>query len=321
MRRFTFILLALLTNVMAVAQGVSFLFTDGIYNASLKARMERKASALLTEINNATEQGRSLQLDNITTPEAAIRLTNMWENFGFVCQSNAKSICYGLVNGYQARGIQVTVTRQPEDCKDPKTRELTISFDKSGNISRVAFALLNNHMSPSTGETQVYDARRRNEILKFVEDFRNYYIEKDITSLRQIYSDDALIITGKEMYTRDEGGDYGAKTKKMVHYTVQDKEGYLNNLASLFRNNKYIDVQFEDIMISPSDSEAMPNYYGVNLIQHWKSKTINGKRYEDTGYLFLLWDFNEEPPVIHVRAWQPLETTPDNKVITVDDYR
>lgn len=320
MRIFTFILLAILTNAMAVAQGVSFQFTDGIYNASLKARMERKASALLTEINNATEQGRSLQLDNITTPEAATRLTNMWENFGFVCQSNAKSICYGLVNGYQARGIQVTVTRQPEDCKDPKTRELTISFDKSGNISRVAFALLNNHMSPSTGETQVYDARRRNEILKFVEDFRNYYIEKDITSLRQIYSDDALIITGKVTYTRDESGDYGAKIKKRTRYTVQDKEGYLNNLATLFRNNKYIDVQFKDIMISPANSGAMKNYYGVNLVQHWKSVNRSGKTYQDTGYLFLLWDFNEEPPVVHVRAWQP-QDTPDEDFIMVDDFR
>lgn len=319
MRRFTFIFLAMLIKVMAVAQGVSFHFTDGIYNASLKSRMEQKASALLTEINNAAEQGRSLQLDNITTPEAATRLTNMWENFGFVCQSDAKSICYGLVNGYQARGIQATVTRQPEDCKDPQTRELTISFDKNGNISRVAFALLNNHLSPSTGETQVYDARRRNEILKFVEDFRNYYIEKDISSLRQIYSDDALIITGK-VTTRKESSDFGAKVRKRTQYTVQDKEGYLNNLSALFKNNKYIDVQFDDIMISPANSEAMKNYYGVNLVQHWKSVKKNGETYQDTGYLFLLWDFNEEPPVVHVRAWQPKDT-PDEDFIMVDDFR
>lgn len=309
----------MLIKVMAVAQGVSFHFTDGIYNTSLKARMEQKASALLTEINNAAEQGRSLQLGNITTPEAATRLTNMWENFGFVCQSDAKSICYGLVNGYQARGIQATVTRQPEDCNDPKTRELTISFDKNGNISRVAFALLNNHLSPSTGETQVYDARRRNEILKFVEDFRNYYIEKDIASLRQIYSDDALIITGK-VTTRKESGDFGAKVRKRTQYTVQDKEGYLNNLSALFKNNKYIDVQFDDIMISPANSEAMKNYYGVNLVQHWKSVKKNGETYQDTGYLFLLWDFNEEPPVVHVRAWQPKDT-PDEDFIMVDDFR
>ena len=40
------------------AQEVSFHFTDGIYNTALKSRMERNASALLTEINQAAEQNR-----------------------------------------------------------------------------------------------------------------------------------------------------------------------------------------------------------------------------------------------------------------------
>ena len=320
MKKFVCTFLMAFTAIAVIAQQSTFRFTDGIYNTALKTKMERDVSALLTEINKAAGEGRSLRLSGITTAEAATRLEHIWEDFGFVCQSDAKSICYGLVNGYQARGIQATVTRQPEDCNDPKTRELTISFDKAGNIIRVGFALLNNRMSIPKGESQVYDARRRNEILKFVEDFRNYYIEKDISSLRQIYSDDALIITGKVTYTRKEGGDYNSKIQKRTTYTVQDKEGYLNNLAALFRNNRYIDVKFEDIMISPSNSDAMPNYYGVNLVQHWKSKNKAGKVYEDTGYLFLLWDFNEEPPVVHVRAWQPKDT-PDEDFIMIDDFR
>lgn len=320
MKRIIYLFFAMLASITTMAQEVTFHFTDGIYNESLKENMEHCVSALLTEINAAAQQKRNLNLSGVTSPEAATRLEKIWENFGFVCQSNAKSICYGLVNGYQARGIQATVTRQPEDCNDPKTRELTVSFDKAGNITRVGFALLNNHMMKLNTESQVYDARRRNEILKFVEDFRNYYIEKDIASLRQIYSDDALIITGKVTYTRNEGGDYRAKVRKRTQYTVQDKEGYLNNLAALFKNNRYIDVQFEDIMVSPANSDAMKNYYGVNLVQHWKSVNKNGGTYQDTGYLFLLWDFNEEPPVVHVRAWQPKDT-PDEDFIMVDDFR
>ena len=320
MKKFVNTFLMAFTTIAVIAQQATFRFTDGIYNTTLKTKMEHNVSALLTEINKAAGEGRSLQLSGITTTEAANRLEHIWEDFGFICQSDVKSICYGLVNGYQARGIQASVTRQPEDCNDPKTRELTISFDKAGNITRVGFALLNNHMSIPKGDSQVYDARRRNEILKFVEDFRNYYIEKDMNSLRQIYSDDALIITGKVTYTRKEEGDYASKIQKKTTYTVQDKEGYLNNLAALFRNNRYIDVQFEDIMISPANSEAMNNYYGVNLVQHWKSQNKTGKVYEDTGYLFLLWDFNEEPPVVHVRAWQPKDT-PDEDFIMVDDFR
>lgn len=316
-----FILLLIFTIATnAVGQNVSFRFTDGIYNSNLKEKMERKISALLTEINNAAHQNRNLQLSGLVTDEGSKWLSNIWTNFGFVVQSEAKSICYGLVNGYQARGIQVTVSRQPQDCKEPQNRELTVSFDKLGNINRVGFAMLNNRLSMDNIEEQVYDVRRRNEILKFVEDFRNYYIEKDINSLRNVYSDDALIITGKVTYTRNEGDGYSRKMSKKTKYTVQDKEGYLNNLSSLFKNNDYIDVQFEDIMISPSNSESMKNYYGVNLVQHWKSKSKNGKIYQDTGYLFLLWDFNEEPPVIHVRAWQPKDT-PDDDFIMLDDFR
>jgi len=320
MKRIAFLLLTTLLAVAATAQEVTFRFTDGIYNATLKAKMERSVSALLTEINAATKENRNLNLSGITSPEAATRLARTWENFGFVCPSDAKSICYGLVSGYQARGIQATLTRQPEDYNESKTRELAISFDKAGSISSVVFTSNNNRLSIPKGESDVYDARRRNEILKFVEDFRNYYIEKDINSLRQIYSDDALIITGRVNYTREEGGDYAAKMKRKTTYTVQDKEGYLNNLAAMFRRNKYIDVKFDDIMISPANSDAMPNYYGVNLVQHWTSVNKNGSKYQDTGYLFLLWDFNEEPPVVHVRAWQPSDT-PDEDFIMLDDFR
>lgn len=319
MRKLLLIFIVLLLCVSVSAQEVSFHFTDGIYNAALKSRMERNASTLLSEINQAAEQNRPLQLNGKVGMEAAERLKMLWESFGFVCQSNAKSICYGLTSGYQARGIQATVTRQPEDCSDPKARELTISFDKSGNITRVGFALLNNHLSVPKGEQEVYDVRRKNEILKFVEDFRNYYNEKDIESLRKIYSDDALIITGR-VETRKESGDFNQQIKKKTTYTVQNKDEYLKNLSTLFRNNKYIDVSFEEIMISPANSEAMNNFYGVNLIQHWTSKDKSGKEYKDTGYLFMLWDFNEDPPVVHVRAWQSSDV-PDDDIIMIDDYR
>lgn len=282
--------------------------------------MERNVSALLTEINTAAGEGRSLNISSYTTSEAATRLARTWENFGFVCPSEAKSICYGLASGYQARGIQATLTRQPEDYNGSRTRELAISFDKVGNITSVVFTSSNNRLSIPKGENEVYDARRRNEILKFVEDFRNYYIEKDLNSLRQIYSDDALIITGKVNYTREERGDYAAKVKKKTTYTVQKKEEYLNNLAAMFRRNKYIDVQFDDIIISPANSDAMPNYYGVNLVQNWTSVNKKGEKYHDTGYIFLLWDFNEDPPVIHVRAWQPKDTS-DDDFIMLDDFR
>lgn len=319
MRKFTFLLLTTLFILSAYAQESTFHFTDGIYNAGLKSKMERNVSALLTEINAAAGEGRSLNLEGITTPEAATHLGKIWKNFGFVCQGNAKSICYGLTSGYQARKIQITITRQPDDCENSRERELVISFDKAGNITRVILASPNRSLYTANNGADVSDVKRRNEILKFVEDFRNYYIEHDIASLRKIYSDDALIITGKTIMTRTDG-DYAARYRSKTTYTVQDKEEYLGNLERLFKSSKHTDVQFDDIVISSANSKAMEGYYGVNLVQHFTNFRKDGSTYKDVGYLFLLWDFREEPPVIHIRAWQDAKTR-DEDIYTIDDAR
>lgn len=319
MKRITFLLLTIVLAISVYAQEATFHFTDGIYNAGLKAKMERNISALLTEINAATSEERDLNLNGITTSEAAMHLRNLWKNFGFVCQSNAKSICYGLTSGYQARKIPITVTRQPEDCNDPRDRELVVSLDKVGNITRVIIASQHRSMLVANNGADVSEVKRRNEILKFVEDFRNYYIEHDIASLRKIYSDDALIITGKTLATRTEG-DYAGRYKNKTTYTVQDKEEYLGNLERLFRNSKHTDVQFDDIVISSANSESMKDYYGVNLVQHFTNFKKDGSTYQDVGYLFLLWDFRGETPVVHIRAWQDANTT-DEDIYTIDDAR
>ena len=140
MKKIVYMFFAIHMTIATMAQEVKFHFTDGIYNMTLKERMEQRVSILLTEINAASKENRNLNLNGVISPEAAARLEKIWENFGFVCQSNAQSICYGLVSGYQARNIQATIVRQPEDCNDPKTRELTVSFDKTGIITREAFA-------------------------------------------------------------------------------------------------------------------------------------------------------------------------------------
>lgn len=49
---------------MAYAQ-VSFQFSDGIYNESLKSEVERSVSSLLTEINKAETADRQLNLSAI----------------------------------------------------------------------------------------------------------------------------------------------------------------------------------------------------------------------------------------------------------------
>ena len=100
-----------------------------------------------------------------------------------------------------------------------------------------------------------------------------------------------------------------------VVLTSQTKREYLTKLAGVFKRNQRINVVFEDVKVSTHRSKT--NIYGVKLIQHWNADT-----YSDKGYLFLLWDFADEThPQIHVRAWQPFESTPKDKVLGLGSFK
>ena len=95
-------------------------------------------------------------------------------------------------------------------------------------------------------------------------------------------------------------GDMARSNPAKVEYVQQTKQQYLTGLRRVFRNNKYINVKFSDYKIVRHGSK--PNYYGVTLIQDWKTSN-----YSDQGIVFLVWDFsNEDEPKIHVRTWQPM---------------
>ena len=79
--------------------------------------------------------------------------------------------------------------------------------------------------------------RRRQLILDFVERFRTAYNQRDIQFLNQIFSDDALIITGKvvKQQTRD-----GIKLPDKVEFFKRSKHEYIANLKAQFNKVKYI---------------------------------------------------------------------------------
>lgn len=311
----------LLTTTAAMAGDVVFRFHSGLQAEALRTSMETQISQLLTEIDNAAEANRNLALDNIKmTASARTSLDNFWSNFHFTCDSPENiEKCITDVNGYEVRDIPVTLKPVAEGYKGELSKELTISFTRDGEITGVHMALANNvyHDIISKGR-DFTDVRRRAEILKFVEEFRSYYDEKDLASLNNIYSEDALIITGKVVMKKASGDS--PQLKPEIVYTKQNKTQYLTNLARTFKNNKYIKVTFDDIRVMRHG--AKPQYYGVTLHQHWKSSN-----YEDDGYVFLLWEFPEDenqPPTIHVRTWQPDqlggEPLDEKEVINMNDF-
>lgn len=300
---FSVLLSIFLSTISAHAVDFSFSSPSRSVPTNVKNAMVGNVSRLLTEINRACNSGTTLNLANISMePGAKSRLTHLWADARFECEDNIISTnCIHDVQGYQVRGIRVAMKPvNPSSYPGKLKRELTISFNKTGQISGVRLAL-DDHENVSMmlkSGVGVTDARERYEILKWVEDFRCYYNEKDIKALEQIFSDDALIITGSVMKPRRMQRESSVKLENDVKYNVQTKQQYISNLRTKFQTNKYINVDFSHINIVHHGSKQ--NIYGVELFQKWSTTG-----YRDEGYLFLLWDFSDpERPQIHVRTWQ-----------------
>ena len=288
---------------------VRFVFKDGIGNGSLKEKMESNVSQLLTEFNKSGFSHSNINLSNIQMEdEAKSRLNALCEDLNMVCEKVFnQSSCLEDYQGYQIRQIPVIVSPK-ESPENQSIRELTISLNKNGIITgvRLAWEMEEGVNKIMNNSSKVSDTRERLEILKWVEDFRCYYNEKNIKALRQIYSDDALIITGSVIMTQKHSADFNKMIENNVSYKVQSKEQYLNKLSQIFAANKRINVEFDSIEVRRHGSK--PHIYGVTLRQKWQSGA-----YKDSGWLFLLWDFNNpEYPQIYVRTWQPADISKED---------
>lgn len=287
-------------------------------SGTIRESIEKNGSLLLTELNTAQGEKRSLSLENIgIDKEASSSLFTMWEVCPFRCdEMEIKEPCLNTAGGgYQIRNIPIIMEpRSGEQFNDDKYQEIVLNYDSNGTINNICFAL-NSVMYKQImrSNLEVTDLRRRAMVVDFVEQFRTAYNRKDINFLEDIYSDDALIITGKVIQRKSTDGLMGLKPE--IQYSVQKKRQYLDKLAKVFQSSPRINVVFKEVKVNKHRTKD--NIYGVKLIQHWNSGT-----YSDEGYLFLLWDFaDEQHPQIHVRTWQPFEDTPPEAVFELADFK
>lgn len=318
-RTMSFLLLLALT-IGAAAQDIKMTIVDGIQNQTIKSRMERGISQLLSEINRACAQERALQLDDIDMALSGKRsLQALWQNLHFLCEDNEiVERCLTSAEGYVIRNIYTQVNPMIEDYSDEPERALTIRLTREGQIASVAMAASDAVYGRIMEQgLSVTDFERRTTILSFVENYRSFYDEKDLNSIDRVFSDDAIIITGTVPMQRNVSSDMQS-WREQITYKVQSKPQYLKSLDANFKRNKYIKVTFSDVEVVRHP--ANPNYYGVTLHQHWKSST-----YEDDGYLLLIWEFHDgQDPVIHYRTWQPdrigSHTLTKDEIINIMDF-
>lgn len=313
------LLMLLVAATQVKADKVSFTISDGMDNASMKAKIENTVSNMLNEINAAQEAGRSLNFSSMGNIGTRVQqsMAMLWENSPFKCtDDDIVEHCITTGTGYQVRNIPLEMKPTGErEFGEDEYQEAVISFDKQGNLESFYLSIsMNLYMNVIKSNLELTDLRRRQLILDYVEQFRTAYNQKDINFLNQVFSDDALIITGKVITTKHAEGF----TSQKIQYNKQSKEQYIKNLRGVFARNSYIKVTFDEIEVMRHPIKS--NIYGVTLLQGWTS----GK-YHDDGYLFLLWDFtNENAPQIHVRTWQPNKISgkslPKDEVFTLDDF-
>lgn len=321
MRKMLTVIAILIGNVAVWGSDpVSILISDGIDNDAVKAKMERTMSTLFTEANAAWEGKRNMNYAALgILSDTQDDLSILWENSPFICyEPTVVQHCLTTGTGYQIRNIPLELVESEED---DKYHEAVLNFDKRGNLVSFHLSISNNlYMEVLNSNLELTDLRRRQLILDWVEQFRTAYNKKDSVFLEAVYSDDALIITGKVTPQRSKEN---IKLPPKIEYKKQTKRQYLNKLKEVFRRNKTIRVTFDEIEVTMHPVTA--DVYGVTLHQGYTSDT-----YHDDGYLFLLWDFQDESrPLIHVRTWQPdsygkdgktKQRIPKNEIFGIDDF-
>lgn len=305
MKKLLCFLFGLFVMFSGYAQKVNFEFSDGIEEGTLKTKMEHQMSSLLSAINEANAVNADVNFSGIDiTDDASASLTMTWEQVHFSIEDDdIVDHCISLPGksgGFRIQNIGVLMNPKEECGYDgEKRREIYIDFDKTGKIVDFNFTLgMNMYTEILKKGEELGDLDRRMQIIDWCEHFAKAYCDKNMKFMQTIFSDDAIIITGKMTMQRVRT-DMGMKDQAKVKYVQQTKAQYLSNLSKVFASNSYVNVKFEDYTVIRHG--AKPNYYGVTLRQKWHTA-----RYSDEGTVFLIWDFtNEEAPRILVRTWQP----------------
>jgi len=286
----------------AQSDKVWFAVKDGMENQELMTKIENYTTTFLTACNEAILSNKKPNFPgDIFAKNSKQQMMDFWETSPmyslkeFVSEKCIKKSS----GGYQVRNIPVAFPGAPEENRN---QEIVINYTMDGKIDHIAISVSETRYRELLEEySTIEDFNRREIIIGFVENFRTAYNRKDHKYIESVFSDHALIITGKVVkvaQTKDAAINRLLGSEKIV-YTTHTKTEYMASLKNTFARNKYIDVVFEDIEVvrHPKNDQL----YGVTLKQKWGSSTYN-----DTGYLFLMVDFKDEAwPMIHVRTWQP----------------
>ena len=189
--------------------------------------------------------------------------------------------------------------------------DVVFYFDRNHKICNITFSLSKIAIEDIASNSSWSEANRI-LLISFLENYKTAFSLKRFDYISNIFSDDALIITG--LITKvTESGDSPYANNTIVKYNRQTKAEYLKKLKYSFDSKEYINIRFAENTVRRSGKGA--DVYGIQIKQDYFSTN-----YGDSGYLFLLVDLADTlKPQIHVRTWQP-EKNPDGSIYGLSDF-
>ena len=180
------------------------------------------------------------------------------------------------------------------------TENVVFVFDKSGKIDNVSFGLSKvAHDDVFSSQNTDWSREAKDILQSFLENYKTAYALERIDYLESVFSEDALIVSGKVIQTLVGNAETGYRNNRYVKTTKYSKAEYIKRLRSIFKYNEFINIKFANNQIKKM-GKGDKEVYAVQIKQDYSSAN-----YGDTGYLFLLVDVtNPDKPIIHVRAWQ-----------------
>lgn len=292
---------------------ISLKIIGGIQDGMTKQSIEKNTSQLLIKINEAFINGYDLPKfdEKFITQGGIEKITDLWKDSRFYC--SAASFSENVLQKddlYQIRNV-------PFIFGNSDKFDIVLEYSFDGRIDDFYIALDAHQYKSVLDATSVIDKTRREIILNFLENLRTSYVKKDINYIEKLYSDKALIITGKVLKTEEISTDHVQNnfTKNQIEYQVSTKSEYIAKLNNVFNSISYLRLDFKNIEVVKHRKH--PNFYGIMLQQIWDTQ-----KYKDDGLLFLLVQFKEnENPIIWVRTWQDAQKTSENDAFGLHNFK
>ena len=225
----SFLTIIVTTHVGAV--NVTFTIDESTDKPMGMAAAASNLSAILTEINRSQKAKEPVSVKNMVANDFTKNsLARLWAVTPFYCDDDdVVDRLWVFKDGtMMCSHIPLIITPSDDTFGYGTYQEAVVEFDANGRITDFRFAL-DNHSAESMERCgSVVEKEKQMIILQYVERFRTAYNMKDLKTIEDMFSDDALIITGHVVMKKRLTDSETATIK--VEYTKQNKQKYIANL-------------------------------------------------------------------------------------------